>query len=199
MRPWCQKKRLEKLRARLGFCVETRGLSWALWKSERMPWLIPELVPEGENVLPVMKISVWCGPNHGCFPWERKTAQRSRQEHSAPAPHLIHPFTATVFVLLAALSSSTVPLSQGYELRVSSPGMSVEWSLLGWKASGNDNCSNEVFTRISCVESITLKEEGKKTEGEVLQVHLEWWIKSPLIPPLLVWECNLGLPWRSSG
>lgn len=104
MKPWCQKKRLEKLRARLGFCVETQGLSWALWKSERMPWLIPELVPEGENVLPVMKISVWCGPDHGCFPWERKTAQRSRQEHSAPAPHLIHPFTATVFVLLATLS-----------------------------------------------------------------------------------------------
>lgn len=115
MRPWCQKKRLEKLSTRLGFCAETQGLSWALWKSERMPWLIPELVPEGENGLPVMKISVWCSPDHGCFPWERKTAQRSCQEHSAPAPHLIHPFTATVFVRLATLSSSTGPLPQGYE------------------------------------------------------------------------------------
>ena len=30
------------------------------------------------------------------------------------------------------------------------------------------------------------EKEGKKTEGEVLQVHLEWWIKTPPIPPSLI-------------
>lgn len=71
--------------------------------------------------------------------------------------------------------------------RVSSPAVSVEWSLLGWKASGNDNCPNEVFTRISCVESITWKErkKEKKTEGEDKST---WNDELKLLPHLL------GLP-----
>lgn len=96
VRPRSKRKGPEELRTWLGFCVERQGLSETLWKSEWTLGLIPLIVPTGENVLPVMKISVCRGPGHGCLPWERKpslgkTVQRRRQEHSPPAPHLIHP------------------------------------------------------------------------------------------------------------
>lgn len=166
MRPWCQKKGPEKLRTRFSFCIETQGLSKALWTSERMLWLIPVLVPEGENVLPVMKICAQRGPDHGCSPWERKNARSSYQGHSPPAAHLIDPFTASLCtpgnslsIYRPAAPRLWAPWAQELPSlcfpkvmdRVSSPGMSVEWSVLGCEAGGNDNCQNEVFTRFSSV------------------------------------------------
>lgn len=191
MRPWCQKKGPEKLRIRFSFCIETQGLAKALWKSERMLWLIPVLVPEGENVLPMMKICAQRGPDHGCFPWERKNTRSSYQGHSPPAAHLIDPFTATVSALLAILSRSTDPLPQGYEL-LEHRNYFLSVSLRSWTESAVQGCLlNGLFlaerpvvmtiVKMKCLQDSHLywkchmkrgKEGGQKGSPKV---HLGWW------------------------
>ena len=182
MRPWCQKKGPEKLRTRLSFCIETQGLSKALWKSENAVINISisprrkKCSTRDEDLCPT-----WPWPWLFSMRKEECTKQLSRTQPSSRTPHIsLHGHslcTAGNSLLIYRLAAPRLWAPWARKLfslcfpkvmdRVSSPGMSVEWSVLGWEASGNDSCQNEVFTRFSSVLKVSFeKRKRRRTERE---------------------------------